>query len=44
VQAERIDDGVQSPFGGTLRLTAPWGRFHGVPIGRRRRVLKPLCA
>ena len=36
VQAERIDDGVQSPFGGTLRLTAPWGRFHGVPYRQEK--------
>ena len=36
VQAERVDDGVQSPFGSTLRLTAPWGRFHGVPYRQEK--------
>ena len=34
VQAKRVDDCVQSPFGSALCLTAPWGCLHGVPIGR----------
>ena len=36
VQAERVDDGVQSTFGSTLRLTAPWRRFHGVPYRQEK--------